>query len=300
MKNWVKYYYNLIPNDIHQFDQKYKFNIGDDFYVIEKYDRDINEINEILKLIEYLNYNGIYCHRIVPNNNNEIITIMEGNKYILLKAHNKLEEKITLEYIEIFSNITYNIDNLNLKRNNWKELWSNKLDYFEYQLSQFGQNKPIIRESFHYFEGLAENAISLLNQATNSKITNVISHKRLKCNLTAFEFYNPLNFIIDFKVRDSCEYFKDLAVNKKDIYSIIEQYILESNFSYDEYLYFFIRLLYPTPYFDCFERIIENKSDEDNLKQIILSVNENELLLKKVYKLLSNYINMPDIEWLKK
>ena len=44
-------------------------------------------------------------------------------------------------------------------------MWIRKIDYFEYQISQFGKKYPIIRESFNYYVGLAENGISLLNKA---------------------------------------------------------------------------------------------------------------------------------------
>ena len=50
-----------------------------------------------------------------------------------------------------------------------------------------------------------------------------ILHKRIKLNSTLFDLYNPLNLIIDFKVRDFAEYIKDCLINDGDYKSIIDK-----------------------------------------------------------------------------
>ena len=45
-----------------------------------------------------------------------------------------------------------------------------------------------------------------------------VSHKRIGKNSTLYDLYNPLNLIIDYKARDAAEYFKDLFIQKENIF----------------------------------------------------------------------------------
>ena len=98
--------------------------------------------------------------------------------------------------------------NKNLDCSDWKRLWEEKIDYFEYQLSQFGNKHPLIRESFAYYTGYVEMAISLLNDLPKKNNNLVLTHKRIRGNSTLYDLYDPFNFVIDHKVRDAAEYFK--------------------------------------------------------------------------------------------
>ena len=69
--------------------------------------------------------------------------------------------------------------------------------------------------------------------------------------------------------------------------------------SYDYFL-FFVRLFYPSFYFDVYEQIVENNCDEQKILDAIEKTPLYEKLIKDVYAYLSNYINIPDIEWIKK
>ena len=44
-----------------------------------------------------------------------------------------------------------------------------KLEYLKKQLINFGQNKKILIQSFNYFCGMAENAISIMKQCEKKK-----------------------------------------------------------------------------------------------------------------------------------
>ena len=70
-----------------------------------------------------------------------------------------------------------------LYRNSWASLWSAKLDYFEYQVSELGKDKPLILDSFSYYLGLGENAISylLVNILLVRMIEFVFHIKELMC-----------------------------------------------------------------------------------------------------------------------
>ena len=60
----------------------------------------------------------------------------------------------------------------------------------------------------------------------------------------------------------------------------------------------YARLLYPSYYFDIYERVIEDKIDEEKLLPIIERVNEYELFLKDCYLALSKYYNIEQIKWI--
>ena len=56
-----------------------------------------------------------------------------------------------------------------------------------------------------------------LNDNINSSSLS-ITHRRIGVNSTMFDLYNPLNLIIDYKVRDVSEYLKDAFFNNVNVY----------------------------------------------------------------------------------
>ena len=300
MKNVINYYYNLNPEEIRQVNKMYKFKINNDFYTLMEIENDIKKINEIYEISVELNIRGIYTHTIISNLQNSIITYINNNAYVLLKTYSKMDEEINLKHVIEFSNITTNIvKNDSLKRDNWYQLWINKIDYFEYQINQIGKKYKLIRESFSYYAGILETGISLL---VNTKLTNItlsICHNRIRKNDTLFDLYNPFNFIIDSKVRDVAEYFKE-QFKYNDPYESIIKYLEYNNLTDDEIRLFYIRMFYPSFYFDLYEEIISSSKEEKEIKKIIDKAEEYELLLKKLYIYINNKIALPEIEWIKK
>ena len=132
----------------------------------------------------------------------------------------------------------------------------------------------------------------------NIKPNNLsICHNRIKRNTTLFDLYNPFNFIIDSNVRDIVEYVKDCFMYD-DPFPLIEKYIKRNNLSDNELKLLFIRMLYPSFYFDKYEEIIENNESEEQIDKIIKRTNEYEELLKKTYILIRNICYLPEIDWL--
>ena len=300
MKNWILYFYNINIEDIHQVNNRYKFEYNKVYYVFEKISLDndedtINKVNDIYKLSLYLIYNGIKCNEIIINVNNEIITYIENQAFILMKTFDNFESHITIDDLNRSIIKLGNIQILK-KQNNWQELWSNKIDYFEYQISQLGLKYPLIRESFSYFVGLTENGISILNFTKNDDL--YLSHKRISTNTTYYDLYNPFNMILDTRIRDICDYFKDCFIHNRKMYII--EYIEKNNLTDNEKQLFFIRMLYPSFYFDMYEDVIIN-GNEDIISDLIKKIDDYELLLKE----LIDYINkdkliINNIEWIKK
>ena len=296
MKNALKYYYNLDISNIHQINGTYKFNIKNEYYTLIEIDKDLKHIENIYNLSIYLNQKGIYTNQIVLNNQKNIITFINQTNYILIKSFDNLDRIININDIINFNNATIGIDNY-IRRDNWYNLWINKLDYFEYQIKELENKYPLLKKSFNYFAGLTETGIELLINMNIKQDKQCVCHDRIKKNTTLFDLYNPFNFIIDSNVRDIVEYFKELFIYN-DPYPLIEEYIKYNNLTHNELKLFFIRMLYPSFYFDLYENIIENKVSELEINKIINKVDEYEILIKKTYILIKNICPLPEIDWL--
>lgn len=292
MKNALNFYYNLYSDNIRLNGENYYFDVNGEKYVLYAYNGSIQEAKQVYDLHLYLLQNRIYTHQIILNKDDNIITVFDNKQYVLLKIYNSLNEKITINDIVYFGNITTGIK----KTNNWKQLWSNKIDYFEYQMSQFGKKYPLLRESFSYYVGIAENGIVLLNEL--EEIPSSISHKRIYHDENLFDFYNPLSYIIDIKVRDTAEFFKSRIFVSNNLFLEIQNYLSQARLSDKEMYYFFIRMLYPTFYFDYYEKIMDGELDEYKIKEVLNVTSKYENTLKMLYNFLKKYIKIQEIDWL--
>lgn len=299
MKNAINYFYHLNPIDIYKKDDIIYFNANNHYYVLKIFIGTENELNMIYDISSKMYQNGIYVHQIVPNVNGEYITEIDNKNYILIESLNKMDRKIEITDIVEFQTKVKYIKNIDSK-NDWAELWSRKIDYFEYQVNQFGLNYPLIRKSFNYFIGLAENGISAYNNTKINYSFLTISHKRIKESSTLYDLYDPLNLLYDVKSRDLSEYIKDYFFKNDNTLELIESNLGLFNFNSYELVLFYIRMLYPSFYFDLYENIVENNVDENLLENIIKNISKYEKFLNDLYIFLSKYVNLPDIEWIKK
>lgn len=303
MKNNIMYYYNLRIDNITQNNNNYYFTINNDNYCFTIYTRDIKESNEIYKLNKYMLSSNILVHEIIPNKDNYVVTIINNIPYILYKIYINKNKKLTINELTYLSNYTYQVDKI-LTRNNWNILWSTKIDYFEYQINQMGKKYPILVDTFAYFTGLAENAISYVKYTTletqmETSDNPVISHRKINNNIEPL--YNPLNIILDHKSRDIAEYIKLSFLNKNtNIYQELDSYF--SNNYYSEYglRLLYARIIYPSFYFDMYEQIIQGLRKESDLLNIVSLLDDYELYLKEMYYYLKKYHNIPEIDWITK
>lgn len=290
MKSAINYYYNLSFNDIYQNKRYYYFDSKDFRYFFIKYGGDPEKIPNIYNLNILLLQQGYYVHKIILNKDGQIITLVDNVPYVLLQAK-YYSGKVTYKNIISFFNIKVNETPIN-----WGNLWENKNDYFEYEMSKVGHKYKHINESFNYYIGLGETAIQLVNSIDN-KVIKIVSHGRINENDTLFDLYNPLNLIIDSRTRDIAEYFKTNFFNQKNINSELDSFLHYSNLNIVEGLLFLSRMLYPTYYFDLFEEIISNKKDENETQKITSLASDYEIILKYIYKYYQNKFNFPLIEW---
>lgn len=299
MKELIEYYYNLEVANLNSEKDKYYFDSKNNIYFLVPFYKDKLNLKDIIECTNELHAKNIYCHELMLNNNNEVVTIFGEQKYILLKILTDNKELSIIDILD-FQKKTI-LKNLNYQ-NNWNILWQEKLDYIESMLSSKKFNS-IIENSIDYYIGLGENAIIYLNYIEqNYNISSldhiVLSHYRVVNPCMTLNFYNPLSFVFDLDVRDIAEYLKDSFFKEEDALFELKNYLSIAKLSNYSLNMLFARLLYPTYYFDFFYEEIDSINSEKILK-IINKQNDYEDFLKKAYNEISLYAKLDKIDWFK-
>ncbi len=305
MKETINYYYNLNPNRINKIFDYYYFYVNNELYYFVIYNRKIEDKNDIYDFNRKMINNNILVNEIINNKDNSIVTYVNKIPYILMKVYVNINKNITLSEISYLSNYKILYSN-NLMRSNWALLWIRKIDYLEYHHWHNYKKYPLLSDSFDYFIGLSENAISYLNNtiknmSPDSSDIGVISHDIINIDDTIYSLYNPMNIIIDHKSRDLAEYIKNSFFN--DNFSIFEE--LDEYFKYNYFSFYGInllvaRILYPSFYFDKYDEIVNEKIQESSILKITSRTDEYEKYLQDIFSYLKRYYNIKDIEWIMK
>ena len=304
MKETLEYYYGLDIESIEELDGKCHFKIENQDYFFVFYNRGIEELEDIINVSNEMVKKGINVHKILINRNNSFLTKVGEYNYILFAVSNLNEEYDIFDMVKISEKLVLNNNKSNLYRNNWGTLWSEKIDYFEYQVRELSIEKDVVKNSFSYYVGMAENAISYVNN-TNMKYGGdayriVLSHRRVFYPNYKLNYLNPLSFVFDLEVRDIAEYLKAMFF-KKDISFCLDElssYLKIRHLSLYEYQMLYARLLYPTYYFDVYESVMNKNGDEEELVNIIKKCDSYEEFLKKAYLEISKYAKIDKIEWI--
>lgn len=300
MNNYINFYYELYPDNIVKNKDNYTFVINNEKYYFTIYNRDIAEIDTIFKLNREMIERNSLVHEIILNKKNEPLTLVDGVYYILLRVYVNDTKIISIDDILFMLNSNDSImDNNIIGRNDWVKLWSLKIDYFEYQIGHLIKKYPYIYNTVDYYIGLGENAIEYIKELSEENMnTNLsVTHRRIGANSTLFDLYNPLNLVIDYKVRDIAEYIKDVFFNSDiDVYKILNELFSKAIFDKLTLSLLFSRLLFPSYYFDLYENILEMDLNENIILNIIKKSTSYE---KFLYFLMQNW-SLYKIEWLVK
>ncbi|MGM9834671.1 MAG: hypothetical protein ACI31M_02700 [Bacilli bacterium] len=290
MKEKIKLYYNL---DVEDYKDNY-FYLDGIYYQLVKWERTENEFKDILKICQELKQKQIIINEIILNVNNSYIS----DGFLLLKLNYFLDDEFSLQDILRFNNSLVITEPY---KNNWLEMWKNKVDYLEYQVKELAHNKKTIIASFSYYIGLAENAISILNKINKGNTDSVLVLSRLRVKYPNYcnDYFNPINFIFDSRVRDMAEYLKCKFFAKEDITEDIEL-IINKNLTPYEYNLLFVRILYPSYYFDALENVLLNNKSEDIIVEIVKRVDDYQEMLRKVMIRLSQVTTLETLPWLMK
>ncbi len=284
MKNILEFFYQIVLND--EINQQGYFFYNNNLFELKEYKRSQEEIKGLVILNNYMLINNIKINRIILNINNEPLSFYNNKYYVLLK----------IDYRNVYNNCynSYRSPNIkeldSLKRNNWSLLWSVKVDYIEYQVSHLIHKYPILYKTVNYYIGLSENAIMAFNML-NVHEELYISHRRLN------DVFDPTELVIDYKVRDISEYIKNTFFYKEDSYDEIINYIRTLRLEKMDYMLLYIRLLFPSYYFDMYYEILNGRREEDILL-ITSKASLYEKMLKDVYNIFKTYVNIINISWL--
>ena len=299
MNNYINFYYELYPDDIVKKGNHYYFVLNNEKYYFVTYDRDVNEADTLYKLNKEMISRNSLVHEIILNKKGEVITLIDEVYYVLLRVYVNESAVITIDDVVFMLNSNDGVfSNSVISRTDWIKLWSLKIDYFEYQIGHLIKKYPYIYNTVDYYIGLGENAITYmkeLNDNINSSSLS-ITHRRIGVNSTMFDLYNPLNLIIDYKVRDVSEYLKNAFFNNVNVYSILDKLFKMCMFDRITLNLLFCRLLFPSYYFDLYENILENDLNENLVINIIKKSASYEYFLSFLIRNWSLY----KIEWLSK
>lgn len=304
MKNVLSYYYNINAESILKEGNICSFVLNHTKYYFVSFLRPLEDLPVLNDLANEMYNRGILCHIFIKNKDGLLYTKYDDQNYCLLKINHNLDKEITLHDITIFHyNLRVKDDKNKLLRTNWAALWSEKIDYFEYQIRQLCKEKKLIVNSFSYYVGLAENAISYINNLSlniKPEFQDVLTvcHRRLFNPNIALNFLNPISFVIDYDVRDISEYIKTMFFSEDYDWYEIESYVNNRYLTTYSSALLYARLLYPSYYFDIYEKIINEEVEEREILSIIEKADSYEIFLKDIYDLLNKKNPLPRIEWI--
>lgn len=298
MLDYINYFYNLYPPLLNKENDNYVFFVGNEKYYLTPYRRELSEIKDLVELNKRMISSNSLVHEIIINKFNEPISVISNENYVLLRVYVNDIKKIDINDIIYMLNENVDLSGLkSLLRTNWVALWSSKVDYIEYQMGHLIKKYPFLNNTIDYYLGLCENAITYiknLKMFSDYKIPIGISHKRIIKDATLFDLYNPLNLILDYKVRNIAEYLKDAFFKDEDVNYILN--IVFKNFWFDKLNLSLLvaRLLYPSYYFDLFEEIIDKELDEN----IIFPLTKKSSKYEEFIDLIIKNCNLQNLQWL--
>ena len=303
MKEFIHFYYGFNIDNINQINDYYTFNYNDDIYYLIPFNQNENRLNYYIDISNRLLKYNIKSHIVINNNDGKKITYIDDVGYILLKIINNNEE---INIFDIKDNqYKFLNEKISINKNHisWSELWQIKVDFLENSLNEIKKDN-IIEHSYDYYIGMAENAIIYYNQTIRQYYINdyplTWCHKRIYYPNMSINYLNPINYIIDYDIRDIAEYLKSaFFYNEKIAYEELCSYIKIGKLNNYNANLLLARLLYPSYYFDYLEKWINHKTSSNDLLNIINKQSSYEQFIKKAYQLLSNYALLIPIDYLR-
>lgn len=292
MKNVIYTYYNILLDEINKDSNNYFFYYNEELYVFYLV---LNDISVVEYVYNFIRDNGVDSFEIVMNKDGKLFTDVDNKKYSLLRVKGVLRYEVKFEEFKFYP--------IDMKPHNWGELWSERLDYYEIQLRELGYKYQTVLNSFGMFSGLAENAILYFNLSRNafndSEVVGIV-HNRMKYPCYLIDYNNPLNFVVDYNIRDIAEYIKSYLLSSN--YEVDNVFLLLDRLNINSLMFnlLYSRLLYPTFYFDIFDRIILEDGVDNDIVDVLNVVDKYLDMLNKVYLRYKDKYNMFNVEWLNK
>ena len=291
MKNVIYTFYNINVDNLNKEKNNYFFYYNNELYLFSLVENNI----EIIDIVyNFFKNNNLDCYEIIFTKDNSLFSVVDRKRYALLKIKGILKYEVKFEDMKY-----YPIDK---KANNWGKLWGERLDYYEIQLNELGFNYQTVLNSYGFFSGIAENAIIYYNlclkKFNTEEIVVGVVHNRMHYPCYLVDYNNPLNFVIDYNIRDISEYIKSYLMN--DEYNLDNVLILLDKLKINNLMFnlLYSRLLYPTFYFDIFDKIILEDGVDNDIVLVLGKVDDYLEMLRNIYLKFKDKYNMLSIEWL--
>lgn len=230
---------------------------------------------------------------LVNNINNDFLSFYDSTYFALIQFEdNNICEKID---VEILNPIVVNSNDYLL----WNVLWEHKVNYYERIYFEKLINVDFFKDSFFYFVGLAENAISYfkynISEFDLRKLQLYLCHYRI----TSDNYFNIFNFKVDYRSRDIAELIK-LAFFDDNINFDLS--LILSKLNYIDALLLFSRVLFPTFYFDYIDSYLDNEDERERRTTIfnLTFYKRYENFLMIFYNKISGIFSIPEVNWIKK
>ncbi len=300
MKNFINYYYSLNIHDISFQNGKYFFYHENNRYLLELCFNP-NMIHYYYSLKEQLERYQ-YFFTIIENREHRLISMIDHKPYILLKLSKIQNDKISIFDIQTTYFLTVNQSLTILNHFPWVTLWENKIDYFEEWFYMRQDSYKNLYPLFHYFVGLAENALLYFKETEKSEKKEdsdrfVVSHVRVNINYELYDYYDPTQIIIDHPSRDLSEYMKSTFLHHVWDLDLLKRYLDHHYYSRYGIRVLFARILFPSFIFDSLENMIQNQEDLD-LLALEARVLEFQKFAREMNLFLQEEYGIPVIPWL--
>lgn len=298
MKETINYYYNVYPDEIVEINNGCYFCYGEFKYYFVKV-KNIDELNMLLDISNTLYKKNTLVDTFIFSKDKSIYVSLLEDNYVLLRVNSVENDVYSLSDIVYFNSL-YVKDNI--KEIPYDKIWAKNVDVFESEVSELNNDYMIVQDSFNYYVGLAENAISYYVDVKEKESLNDIRisvcHKRLNKYMYSGLINNPLYFTLDYEVRDIALYIQTMFF--EGVFNFEEIIDCIKGFNRTMARILICRLLYPVYYFDQLKLVLIGKESENSLLKYIEKSSEYELLLSDLLNYFNKKLNIPKIEWIQK
>lgn len=262
----------------------------------------------------------------IRNNDGDWHTVYKGKRYLVCCTEVEYfsddysSGELLAHFHKRFSHYPYQPKNVSCY-GEWKELWIDKLEYFEETIGQFASQRrdPFacrVMDLFSYLIGMSENAIQYIGESEmevrfgesdQPAITFVRYQEQLRDPVIW-----PDDLLYDHPVRDVAEWLRTKFLEPgahvpMEASQFLADYESVQPLSIFGWRLLYARLLYPAHFFDLLEQLFETENEEkregimDQLNRLCVKQELYEVRLKNFFETANvnpKQYRIPQPEWL--
>lgn len=294
IKSEIERNYNIKIKKIYRKSTDYYFFTSEDkIYIKFLTNSEIEKINSIVKISNEIYSKNKLSQTLLITIDKKYMFEYKNKKIALLKANKAENDEIN------FNNILETCENKNVNMLNKYDIineWKNEIDNIERKLIEYNKEYPIVMNHINYYIGLGENAICLLNQASNELDSDkfFLNHNIQENKYSMLNFSNPFNYIRTFREYDLANYLKYEFYNNKINFKEIDRLekMLDQTINKEAFLAI---IIFPKEIFDLTKKILEEHVEEKNILFYTKKIKKLESFINYIQKYI---IKKAYIKWL--